>query len=80
MVFEWSTFGWKTFQITTLGSYGLYTVEVIEPSTGCTYMSHVCIYATSVDMEDLIDKEIDIMSNPSKGQLMFDFGRFQKNY
>ena len=68
----------ETFQITTLGSYGLYTVEVTEPSTGCTYMSRVHLYATSVDMEDLIDKEIDIYPNPSSGQLMFDFGRFQE--
>ena len=68
----------ETFQMTTLGSYGLYTVEVTEPSTGCTYMSRVHLYATSVDMEDLIDKEIDIYPNPSKGQLMFDFGRFQE--
>ena len=68
----------ETFQIITLGSYGLYTVEVTEPSTGCTYMSRVHLYATSVDIKDLLDKEIDIYPNPSRGQLMFDFGSCQE--
>ncbi|MBJ10139.1 MAG: hypothetical protein CMP66_01590 [Flavobacteriales bacterium] len=68
----------ETFQITTLGSFGLYTVEVTDLSTGCSYMSRVHLYASSLGVKDLMGKEIDIYPNPTRGQLMFDFGNFQE--
>ena len=68
----------ETFQTTTLGAYGLYTVEVTDPSTGCSYMSRVHLYASAVGITDFMDKEIGLYPNPSSGQMMFDFGSYQE--
>tara|TARA_B100000900_G_scaffold405715_1_gene415706 strand:+ start:2414 stop:3760 length:1347 start_codon:yes stop_codon:yes gene_type:complete len=68
----------ETFQTTTLGAYGLYTVEVSDPSTGCSYMSRVHLYAASVGVTDFMYKEIGLYPNPNSGKLMFDFGSYQE--
>ena len=68
----------ETFQTITLGAYGLYTVEVTNPFNGCSYMSRVHLFASSVVVKDLINKEINLYPNLSSGQLMFDFGSFQE--
>ncbi len=67
----------ETFQTTILGAYGLYTVEVTDPSTGCSYMSRVHLYASAVGVTDFMHETIGLYPNPSSGQLMFDYGNYQ---
>ena len=68
----------ETFQTTNLDSYGLYTVEVTDPTNGCSYMSRVHLYASLVDVNNIMIDEIVLYPNPSSGNLLFDFGSIQE--
>ena len=68
----------ETFQTTNLDSYGLYTVEVTDPTNGCSYMSRVHLYASLVDVNYIMIDEIVLYPNPSSGNLLFDFGSIQE--
>ena len=65
MVFERAPLVGETFQTTTLDSYGLYTVEVSDPTNGCSYMSRVHLYAATVGVNNFMKNEIGLYPNPS---------------
>ena len=62
----------EVFQTTTLDSYGLYTVEVTDPTNGCSYISRVHLYASSVNINDFNINDLVLYSNPTTGKLIFE--------
>ena len=68
----------ETFQTTSLDSYGLYTVEVTDPTNGCSYMSRVHLYASLANVNNIMIDEILLYPNPTLGKLFFDFGSIQE--
>lgn len=63
----------ETYQSITLSTHGMYTVEVTSPYTGCSYMSRVHLYASSVNVLEQLKEKIKIYPNPSSGTFSIDF-------
>ena len=58
-----------TQQTLTISSYGMYTVEITNPLTLCSYMSRVHLYAETVGIIENSENSVVIYPNPTKGEL-----------
>ena len=67
-----------TQQTLTISSYGMYTVEITNPLTLCSYMSRVHLYAETVGLLENSENSVVIYPNPTKGEVHIKLNEYNK--